>query len=131
VIVDSSAILAILLDEPERDTFRDLLSSAVSAQMSAVTYVESAAVVDRRGGPQMARHYDSLLVAAEIEIADVTAEHAEIARAAFRDFGRGSGHPARLNLGDCFSYALAVATGDELLFKGGDLVHTDVRSALG
>lgn len=130
MIVDSSALLAILLGEPERDSFLDQLTSAAVARVSAVSYVEAAAVVDRRGGPELSRQYDALLAAAEIEIAEVTAEQAQVARAAFRDFGRGSGHPAALNFGDCFSYALAAAMREPLLFKGDDFARTDVRSAL-
>jgi ribonuclease VapC len=130
VIVDSSAVLAILLDEPERDAFLDALAAATSARMSAASYVECGAVLDRRGGPQLGRQFDALLAAAEIEVADVTAEQAQIARAAYRDYGRGSGHPAGLNFGDCFAYALASATGEPLLFKGEDFAHTEVRPAI-
>jgi ribonuclease VapC len=130
VIVDSSALLAILLGEPERDAFLDALTSAERVRVSAVSYVEAAAVLDRRGGPELSRQYDALLSAATVEIAEVTAEHAQVARAAFRDFGRGSGHPAGLNFGDCFSYALAATAGEPLLFKGDDFGRTDVRSAV-
>ena len=130
MILDSSAVLAILLDEPERDTFLDALAAAPSARMSAATYVECAAVLDRRGGAELGRQFDAFLAAAEIEVADVTAEQARIARAAYRDYGRGSGHSAGLNFGDCFGYALASTTGEPLLFKGEDFAHTDVRSAI-
>ena len=129
MIIDSSALLAILLDEPERDAFLDLLSESDGVRISAVTYVEAAAVIDRRGGPTLARQLDALLEAAEVDIVDVTARQARLARAAFRDFGRGSGHRAGLNFGDCFSYALARDADAPLLFKGDDFVHTDIRPA--
>ncbi len=129
MIVDSSALLAILLDEPERAAFLELMTESDVVRISAVTYVEAAAVIDRRGGPTLARQFDALLEAAEVEIVEVTAEQARRARAAYRDFGRGSGHPAGLNFGDCLSYALARDVDESLLFKGDDFAHTDVRSA--
>jgi ribonuclease VapC len=129
LIVDSSAVLAILLDEPERETFLDALTAATSARLSAVTYVECGAVLDRRG-PELSRQFDALLAAAEVGVAQVTVEQARLARAAYRDYGRGSGHRAGLNFGDCFAYALATESGEPLLFKGDDFGHTDVRQAL-
>jgi len=83
-------------------------------------------VIDGKRDPVRSARLDELLSRSDVEIVDVTAEQAHIARAAYRDFGRGSGHPARLNFGDCFSYALARATGEPLLFKGDDFVHTDL-----
>jgi ribonuclease VapC len=91
--------------------------------------VEAGVVIDGRGDPHRARILDSFLDAADIAIEPGTAEQAMIARQAYRDFGQGSGHPAGLNFGDCFAYALAKAHDESLLFKGGDFVHTDIRSA--
>ena len=88
------------------------------------------AVVEARRDPVTARVVDTILSRFGIEIEAFTREHAELARAAYRDFGRGSGHRARLNFGDCISYALATATGEPLLYKGDDFGHTDIRSAL-
>ena len=99
--------------------------------MSTASYLESAILVDRNPSPLLAREFDRTVAVLEIELVPVTAEHAALARAAYRDFGRGSGHRARLNLGDCFAYALAVERNEPLLYKGDDFGHTDVRSALG
>jgi ribonuclease VapC len=87
-------------------------------------------VIDRSRNPRASRLFDLLVRETNIEIAPLTIEQARIARAAYRDFGKGSGHPAGLNFGDCFSYALAIERNESLLYKGNDFVHTDVRSAL-
>jgi ribonuclease VapC len=129
VIVDTSVLIAILRGEPEADEFIDALVSADTRRMSAPTYVETAAVVDANHDPVLSRRLDELVDAAGVEVEPFTERHASIARQAYRDFGRGSGHPARLNLGDCFSYALAAAAGEPLLFKGDDFSHTDLRPA--
>ena len=92
-------------------------------------FVEAAIVIDGSRDPVASRRFDDLLREAQAEIEPVTEAQARIAREAYRDFGRGSGHPARLNFGDCFAYALARITG-ELLFKGDDFTHTDVIPAL-
>src|SRR5690625_25537 len=97
--------------------------------MSAATYAESAIVVDRRDDPVLSRRFDEFLAAVGVEVVAVTAEQARIARAAYRDFGKGTGHPAALNFGDCFSYALSIERDHPLLFVGEDFVHTDVRVA--
>ena len=127
MIVDTSAVVAVLLGEPEREAFVQQLHAAGGAAMSAASYVELAAVVDGRRHPALSRQLDVLLDQLGIRIADLTGEQARVAREAYRDFGRGSGHPARLNLGDCYSYALAASRQDRLLFKGDDFGHTDVR----
>lgn len=98
--------------------------------MSAANFLEAAIVVDAKRRPVASRRLDDLLEELDVVIEPVTEEQARIARAAYRDYGRGSGHPARLNFGDCFAYALARATGEPLLFKGDDFIHTDITSAL-
>lgn len=130
MIVDSSAIVAILLAEPERQVLLEAIQQAPEVAMTAASYLEVGMVVDGRGNPVLSRQYDALLGALGIEVVDTTAEQARVARAAHRDFGRGSGHPARLNFGDCLSYAAAVQDGVPLLFKGDDFIHTDVTPAL-
>ena len=130
MIVDSSAIVAILLAEPERQVLLEAIQQAPEVAMTAASYLEVGMVVDGRGNPVLSRQYDALLGALGIEVVDTTAEQARVARAAHRDFGRGSGHPARLNFGDCLSYAAAVQGGVPLLFKGDGFAHTDVTPAL-
>lgn len=129
MIVDTSAIVAIVRAEPDADRYAAALASSGRSQMSAANYLEAAIVVDSSRDPVASRRFDDLLAAAGISVIAVTAEHAEVARSAYRDFGKGSGHPARLNFGDSFAYALAVSTGDPLLYKGDDFVHTDVTTA--
>jgi ribonuclease VapC len=130
VILDTSALIAILRDEPEAATFAAAIELAEAKRLSAASYVEVAAVIDRADDPVVSRRLDELLTVADIQVEAVTAHQARIARDALRDFGKGSGHRARLNFGDCFSYALAKATGEPLLFKGADFIHTDVMSAI-
>jgi ribonuclease VapC len=129
VIVDSSAVIAIVRSEPDAKRFSDAIETAEICRISAATYLETAIVIDGARDPVASRRMDDWIAEAEIVIEPVTAEHARIARQAYRDFGRGSGHSARLNFGDCFAYALAKATGEELLFKGTDFGATDVRPA--
>ncbi|WP_029251663.1 type II toxin-antitoxin system VapC family toxin [Paraoerskovia marina] len=129
MIVDTSAIVAVLLDEPAAPAIAELLLTETSA-MSAATLVELGAVVGGRLPPQQRRRLDALMELWEIEIVPCDAVQAEIARAAYRDFGRGSGHAARLNLGDCYAYALASDRGEPLLFVGDDFSHTDLTPAL-
>lgn len=130
MIVDTSAVIAIARDEPERDRFIEALEAAWPAQMSTATWLESAIVGDRRADPILARRFDDLIDSFGVRLVEVTPEQVQVARQAYRDFGRGSGHPARLNFGDCFSYALAHVTREPLLFKGDDFIHTDVRPAV-
>jgi ribonuclease VapC len=108
---------------------RTLLVSAQPKRMSAANYLEVGIVVDADRNPLLSRRLDDLIARKEIVVEPVTFEHAEIARAAYRDFGKGSGHPAGLNFGDCFAYALAKAMREPLLFKGDDFSHTDVAVA--
>jgi ribonuclease VapC len=130
VIVDTSALIAILRDEPDAGRFIDVLATDADPRVSAATLVEAAAVVDANKDPVLSRRLDDLLQAVGVHVEPLTEEHARIARQAYRDFGKGSGHPASLNLGDCFAYALAAATGEPLLFKGNDFSETDLASAL-
>ena len=129
IVVDPSAVVAVLQAEPGWERLDDLLARSPGSVMSAAGYVELGIVVDRRGDPVLSRRLDALLSAWGVEVVDVTVQQAHAARAAYRDFGRGSGHPARLNYGDCFSYALATTTGRALLFVGDDFTHTDVTGA--
>jgi ribonuclease VapC len=130
VIIDSSALVAIVRDEPDAAALTETLLRAGRLRMSAATYLETSIVIEARRDPVTVRVVDTILGRFGIEIEAFTHEHAEVARAAYRDFGKGSGHAARLNLGDCFAYALAKATGEPLLYKGDDFGHTDIRSAL-
>lgn len=126
MIVDSSAIVAILRGEREAAAMAEALDRAEICRMSAVTYVEAAVVADSNKNPVLSRRLDHLLRDAEIQVESVTAKQAEIARDAYRDFGKGR-HKAGLNLGDCFAYALAKETGEPLLFKGDDFGKTDLE----
>ncbi len=130
MIVDASAVIAILRQEPEAQAFTRAIASATVRRISAVNYVEAAAVIDGSRDPVASRRFDDLFRAAQLLIEPVTEPQARMAREAYRDFGKGSGHPARLNLGDCFAYALAKVKGEPLLFKGDDFVYTDLSSAL-
>jgi len=130
MIIDTSALLAILRDEPGAMRYAKALAEAAVRRLSAASYVEAAAVIDASRDPVASRSFDDLLREARVVIEPVTEVQARLAREAYRDFGRGSGHPARLNFGDCFAYALARATNEPLLFKGEDFTHTDVTPAL-
>ena len=130
MIVDTSAIVAILRDEPDARSFASAIAGARIRRVSAVNYVEAAAVIDGSRDPVASRRFDDFFRQASFSVEAVTAEQARIARTAYKDFGKGSGHPARLNLGDCFAYALAKAMSEPILFKGQDFKHTDLTSAL-
>jgi ribonuclease VapC len=130
MIVDTSAIVAILRDEPEAEAFAEAIEAARIRRVSAANYVESAAVIDGSRSPIASRRFDDFFQEASLIIEAVTPEQARIAREAYRDFGKGSGHPAQLNFGDCFAYALAKAMREPLLFKGQDFTQTDLTAAL-
>ena len=130
VIVDSSALVAILRNEADAAVYTAAIENVFECRISAATFVETAIVIDGYRNPTASRRFDDLLREARILIEPVTESQARIARDAYRDFGRGSGHPARLNYGDCFAYALAREWADPLLFKGDDFTRTDIESAL-
>ena len=127
MVIDSSALLAILNDEPERRAFNEAIESAESRAMSAATLVEVSIVIESRFGAEGLRDLDLFIERAGIEVQALDREQAYIARRAFSRFGKGR-HAAGLNYGDCFSYALAVVRGEPLLYKGGDFGQTDVTS---
>lgn len=127
MIVDSSALLAVVSDEPERSAFVEAMLTS-KCQASAATIAEAGIVADRRS-TQLGRELDALLAELEVETAPVTPRQATLARTAYRRYGRGSGSPAQLNFGDCLTYALAAESGEELLFKGDDFGHTDLLLA--
>jgi ribonuclease VapC len=129
MIVDTSAIVAIARSESDAARLLEILRDATAPKMSAATIVEVNAVLSRRLRPEDQRRVERLLDVWEVELVPFDAEQAAVASRAYRDFGRGSGHPARLNLGDCFSYALAHVAGEPLLFVGDDFAHTDVIPA--
>ena len=129
MIVDTSALIAVLLGEPEADEFGRTLMGG-GARLSSATLVEARIVAHSRLEATGARKLASILEAARAEVVPVDERQADAASEAYRRYGRGSGHPARLNFGDCFAYALATIADEPLLYKGDDFVHTDVRSAL-
>ncbi len=130
MIVDTSAIMAIVKDEPTRARVEEALARAPICVMSAASRVELAAVLARSLTAGASRHAERVMSKARIELVPFDAAQAKIAADAYRDFGRGSGHPASLNMGDTFSYALAIARDEPLLFVGDGFIHTDVRPAL-
>jgi len=128
VIVDSSAIVAVLRAEPDAPKLASAIAGAAVRRVSAVSYVEAAIVIDSGKDPVASRRFDDFFRASHIAIESVTPRQAEIARQAYRDFGKGR-HKAGLNFGDCFAYALAKDMDEPLLFKGNDFRHTDVYPA--
>ncbi|MCA1941869.1 MAG: type II toxin-antitoxin system VapC family toxin [Caenispirillum bisanense] len=130
MIVDTSALVAILQGEDDAVALMGAIVAAPVRFMSAASYLELGIVIDKLRDPEFSGLVDHLLTRARIEIAPVTTDQARLAREAYRRYGRGSGHPARLNFGDCFAYALAKDRDMPLLFKGDDFSHTDVRRIL-
>lgn len=131
MIVDASAILSILFEEPDRRRYSDVLMDyAGDAVISPVNYLELALRLDRGDStPELSSAIDPLLNKLGVHLVAVEPQHAYLAREAYRQFGKGN-HPAKLNLGDCFAYALAKARGEPLLFKGDDFRQTDVEAAI-
>ncbi len=129
MVIDTSALVAILLDEPERRAFNERIEADRKRLVSAATVLETGIVLESRNGEAAGRELDLFLHRAKFQVLAVDADQAEIARAAFRKFGKGR-HSAALNFGDCFSYAAAKATGEPLLFKGNDFGRTDIVPAV-
>jgi ribonuclease VapC len=128
MVLDTSAVLAILLDEPESAKIREAIERDSTRLLSAASLLETSIVIESRFGEAGGRELDLLLYRAEVEIVPVDRDQAEIARDAYRRYGKGR-HSAGLNYGDCFSYALSRRTGEPLCFKGGDFRLTDVVPA--
>jgi len=128
VIIDSSAVVAILGLESDAREFVDAMEKAADRRLSVVSYVEAAVVLDSRRIPALSRRLDEFVREAQVRLEPVTVEQAQLAREAYRDFGKGR-HRAGLNFGDCFAYALAKEKGEPLLFKGDDFRKTDVEAA--
>ena len=127
MVIDSSVLIAIITREPEQDEIVAVLEAADHVAISASTLVEVRMVAHNKGGPAMVGRLDALLNAFGVEVVATTAGHADIAHAAFVQYGKGSGHPARLNFGDLFAYALSKSRDIPLLFKGNDFSQTDVK----
>ena len=130
MVIDASALIAILEDEPERGAFNRLIAGASVCRLSSVSYVETSIVLETRRGRAAVHDFLVYITRAGIEIEPAKSEHAQIAVDAYRTYGKGQ-HPAGLNFGDMFSYALSVATGEPLLFRGRDFSLTDVVPATG
>lgn len=130
MIVDTSAIIAILTAEDDAATYARAIAKADVRRLSAASYLECGIVLDSQRDPIVSRSLDELLHEAEFTIEAVTERQARLARQAYADFGKGSGHPAGLNFGDCLSYALALDEREPLLWKGDDFGHSGIRSAL-
>ena len=129
MILDSSALVALLRAEPEAQVCANAIVEASSCSISAVSYVEAAVVIDSARDPIASRRFDDFFRTSGVRIEAVTPSQAELARQAYRDFGKGH-HKAKLNFGDCFAYALAKERSQPLLFKGDDFRHTDVEPAI-
>jgi ribonuclease VapC len=130
MVIDTSAVVAIIEDEPDAESLTRRLSDATSRRMSAASVVEAAIVLEGHFGDVGGDRLDLFLARSKIEIVPLTEEQTRIARKAWRRYGKGRGQAAGLNFGDCFSYALAKSLGEELLFKGKDFAHTDVARTL-
>jgi len=128
MVIDTSAIVAIYFNEPDASHFRERIADDPIRLISAATFLEAAMVIEGRFGEAGGAEFDLWLHKAEVEIVAVTTEHTDQARRAWRRYGKGR-HPAALNYGDCFSYALAALTGEPLLFKGRDFSQTDIEAA--
>jgi ribonuclease VapC len=126
MVIDTSCLIAIFLHEPERQAFLDLILTASARRISVASVLESGMVIEARRGEMGSRELDLFLSRLQFEIVPVDAEQVEVARMGWRKFGKGN-HPASLNFGDCFAYALAKISGEPLLAKGGDFRRTDIE----
>jgi ribonuclease VapC len=126
MVLDTSAILAILQDEPERRKFNEAIETAETRSLSTASFVECSMILESRYGADGVRDLDLFIAKAQVSLVAVDEEQADLARRAFRKYGKGR-HPAGLNFGDCFSYALARSLGEPLLFKGNDFSQTDIE----
>lgn len=129
MVLDSSALVAILQDEPERRPFNERIEAAAEVSISAANLLEARIVLLTRSGESAVQALDAFLLRARIVVVEVSPRNAELAFDAYRRYGKGTGHPAALNHGDCFAYALARQSGAPLLFKGRDFALTDIRAA--
>lgn len=129
IVVDTSALMAILDEEPDAPTYAGAIAEADPPLISAASVVEAGIVMFNRHGPKATQMVDGLIAEAGFQVESVTAQHARLAREAYAAYGKGH-HAAGLNFGDCFSYALAKATGLPLLFKGRDFSRTDIPAVL-
>ena len=129
MIIDSSALMAVVFVEQEEARMLSVMADAKARRISAATWLEAFIVVESRRRPSATARLENLVAAMELDVVAVTAEQAMAARVAYQRFGRGN-HPAKLNYGDCFAYALAKLTGEPLLFKGNDFSQTDITPAL-
>ena len=130
MVIGTAALLAILFLEPEAERFARAIASAARRLISAGTLLETGIVLQARHGDEGARDLDLLVLKLGVEVAPVTERQVRLARRAYRQYGKGQHHPAGLNFGDCFAYALARDTGEPLLFKGEDFARTDVEPAV-
>jgi ribonuclease VapC len=128
MVIDTSALVAMLTDEPDAELFEAKVADDPVRTMSTAAYLETAIVIESRFGESGGRELDLWLHRASVSLVAVGADQAEIARAAYRQYGKGR-HRVGLNYGDCFSYALAKVSGQPLLFKGDDFGHTDIVAA--
>jgi len=126
MVIDTSALLAIFLAEPERKRFLNLIVEASTRLISAASVLETGIVLEARRGEAAGREFDLFVVRARLEVVSVDIEQVEVARSAWRKYGKGR-HPAALNFGDCFAYALAKCSGEALLAKGADFAQTDIE----
>jgi ribonuclease VapC len=126
MVLDTSAILAILQDKPERRKFNEAIEAAETRSLSTASFVECSMILESRYGADGVRDLDLFIAKAQVSLVPVDEEQADLARRAFRKYGKGR-HPAGLNFGDCFSYALSHALNEPLLFKGNDFNQTDVQ----
>ena len=129
MVIDTSAVLAVLFDKPESPSIRQAIEDDPIRLMSSGSFLETAIVIEARFGEHGGRELDLLLHTAKIEIGSVDRDQAEVARQGYRRYGKGR-HPAGLNFGDCFGYALSRCTGEKLLYKGNDFSRTDVECAI-